>query len=140
MKIDVERFQQARQVRRLSRENLASRIGVSEYAIWQFEREGGSLLEDALGTALLILGFPLRFYKRPVVEFPYQFSSLALHISPKDLCYQCNKSLEALCDYPVGDGKRCDLALCDDHRIRVNAEIDYCYQHSESFPVLEGQA
>ncbi len=34
-----------------------------------------------------------------------------------------------LCDYPVGDGKTCDLPLCDSHAFEVAPNIHYCPGH-----------
>lgn len=48
------------------------------------------------------------------------------------LCRFCGEIATALCDYPMGDGKTCDLPLCDRHRIKQGAEwqdIDFCPTH-----------
>lgn len=34
-----------------------------------------------------------------------------------------------LCDYPVGEGKTCDLPLCESHAYEVAPNIHYCYGH-----------
>lgn len=34
-----------------------------------------------------------------------------------------------LCDYPVGEGRTCDVALCASHAYEVAPEIHYCAGH-----------
>jgi len=34
-----------------------------------------------------------------------------------------------LCDYPIGDGKTCDLLLCFEHRFSMGSNIDFCRIH-----------
>jgi len=48
-------------------------------------------------------------------------------------CSLCLHVAEALCDFPMGEGKTCDLPLCTRHRIAQAGEIDdidYCPQHA----------
>ena len=35
-----------------------------------------------------------------------------------------------LCDYPVGDSKTCDMALCENHALQVAPELHYCPAHA----------
>jgi len=42
---------------------------------------------------------------------------------------ECYASTGFLCDYPVGDGKTCDLSLCGDHATLVAPNIHYCPGH-----------
>lgn len=35
-----------------------------------------------------------------------------------------------LCDYPVGDGKTCDMPLCHKHAFEAAPEIHYCPAHA----------
>ncbi len=35
-----------------------------------------------------------------------------------------------LCDYPVGDGKTCDMPLCNGHAFEAAPEIHYCPGHA----------
>jgi hypothetical protein len=45
-------------------------------------------------------------------------------------CAACGDAGDAaLCDYPVGDGKTCDAALCDLHAAEVAPNIHYCPGH-----------
>lgn len=55
------------------------------------------------------------------------------------LCHWCYKPATALCDYPMGDGKTCNLPLCDEHRVRqrdehgnVIVDVDFCPIHAKS--------
>jgi hypothetical protein len=41
----------------------------------------------------------------------------------------CGASTDFLCDYPVGDGKTCDLPLCARHAHEVAPNIHYCPGH-----------
>lgn len=36
---------------------------------------------------------------------------------------------DALCDYPVGKGKTCDLPLCASHAYEVAPNVHYCPGH-----------
>lgn len=48
-------------------------------------------------------------------------------------CGRCTQVAVALCDFPTGDGKTCDIPLCNRHRIAQGGElldIDYCPQHA----------
>lgn len=41
----------------------------------------------------------------------------------------CQTASDYLCDYPVGDGKTCDLPLCDACRKNIGEERDLCAIH-----------
>lgn len=41
----------------------------------------------------------------------------------------CGASTGFLCDYPVGDGKTCDLPLCASHAYEVAPNVHYCPGH-----------
>lgn len=45
-------------------------------------------------------------------------------------CYACKAPHEALCDWPVGDGKTCDRKLCGQHRARQGGDVDWCMSHA----------
>lgn len=34
-------------------------------------------------------------------------------------CHSCGQVADYLCDYPIGDGKTCDLPLCEECRHKV---------------------
>jgi hypothetical protein len=44
-------------------------------------------------------------------------------------CYGCSAPSDVLCDYPVGDGKTCDRAMCREHAHHVGRDVDYCPDH-----------
>jgi len=47
-------------------------------------------------------------------------------------CSVCGDLATALCDYPVGPNKTCDVPLCEKHRIKQGVEwqeIDFCPTH-----------
>lgn len=35
-----------------------------------------------------------------------------------------------LCDYPVGDGKTCDMPICDNHAFEAAPNVHYCPGHA----------
>ena len=35
-----------------------------------------------------------------------------------------------MCDYPVGDGKTCDMPLCQSHAFEVAPNVHYCPGHA----------
>jgi len=48
-------------------------------------------------------------------------------------CAFCGKEAYFLCDFPIGDGRTCDLPICKDcktHRADIGLDIDYCPHHS----------
>jgi len=45
-------------------------------------------------------------------------------------CAACAACSDYLCDYPVGDGKTCDLPLCGSHAKEVAPNLHYCLGHS----------
>lgn len=42
----------------------------------------------------------------------------------------CGDVSDNLCDYPVGDGKTCDMPLCEVHSHEVAPNLHYCPAHS----------
>lgn len=50
-------------------------------------------------------------------------------LGPQCAAEKCAAATDYLCDYPVGDGKTCDLPLCDSHAYEVAPNIHYCPGH-----------
>jgi len=44
-------------------------------------------------------------------------------------CADCGAVADNLCDFPVGDGKTCDRAICDEHSKLIGIDIHYCATH-----------
>lgn len=44
-------------------------------------------------------------------------------------CAECGAVSDALCDFPVGDGKTCDRPLCEYCAKQVAPDIHYCAGH-----------
>ena len=44
-------------------------------------------------------------------------------------CADCTHVADYLCDYPVGDGKTCDRAMCDTHAHEIGPNLHYCDSH-----------
>lgn len=47
-------------------------------------------------------------------------------------CAFCGVMSEFFCDFPIGDGRTCDLPMCKEHkkhRPDIGQDIDYCPHH-----------
>jgi hypothetical protein len=51
-------------------------------------------------------------------------------------CENCGEPSDFLCDYPVGEGKTCDLPLCRKCRTHVG-KYDFCPIHTEKNKVIK---
>lgn len=45
-----------------------------------------------------------------------------------ELC-RCGYDSEYLCDFPIGDGRTCDIALCGECRTTIGEDLDLCRVH-----------
>lgn len=50
-------------------------------------------------------------------------------LGPHCAAEKCAASTQYLCDYPVGDGRTCDLPLCASHAYEVAPNVHYCPGH-----------
>ncbi|CAP44746.1 hypothetical protein [Bordetella petrii] len=50
-------------------------------------------------------------------------------LGPHCAAEKCGDVGTNLCDYPVGEGKTCDLPLCDSHAYEVAPNVHYCPGH-----------
>lgn len=50
-------------------------------------------------------------------------------LGPHCAAEKCADSSDYLCDYPVGEGRTCDLPLCESHAYEVAPNIHYCPGH-----------
>lgn len=57
----------------------------------------------------------------------------ASDIKKTDLCWACGYIADLLCDYPMGRGKTCDLALCDEHAREIGQDRHLCLIHFAEF-------
>jgi len=64
-------------------------------------------------------------------EFKGQIMSVTLSkgVDAGPMCRDCCVVGDFLCDFPVGNGKTCDAALCEDHANEVLSDIHYCKPH-----------
>ncbi len=46
---------------------------------------------------------------------------------------KCGHLSDVLCDYPMGRGKTCDLALCSECSHHVGDDLDMCFVHFAMF-------
>ena len=58
-------------------------------------------------------------------------------IEPAPFC-NCGHTAEMLCDYPIGDGKTCDLPLCWCCRKHIAEDSDLCPIHFAEFVKKSG--
>ena len=50
-------------------------------------------------------------------------------LGPHCAAEKCAAVSDFLCDYPVGEGKTCDLPLCSSHAYEVAPNVHYCPSH-----------
>ena len=51
------------------------------------------------------------------------------NLGPHCAAEKCGALGVNLCDYPVGEGRTCDLPICDSHAYEVAPNIHYCPGH-----------
>lgn len=76
------------------------------------------------------LDFPIGFFFRKLTNI----SAGYIIMCGKDIrvCEFCGSIAEYFCDFPIGDGRTCDLPICKDHkkhRDDIGQDIDYCPHH-----------
>jgi hypothetical protein len=49
-------------------------------------------------------------------------------------CATCGRPSTKLCDFPLGNGKTCDAAICDGCATGVGMGLDYCPKHKDMQP------
>lgn len=59
---------------------------------------------------------------------------------PRDPQCQCGAIADALCDYPIGKGKTCDIGMCEEHRNRAGEDVDFCPVHIAEYRGKAGEA
>ncbi|MFW9872546.1 MAG: hypothetical protein ACFFG0_05535 [Candidatus Thorarchaeota archaeon] len=50
-----------------------------------------------------------------------------------EVCKICGTFADKLCDYPIGKGKTCDIALCKEHAKRIGINLDLCPVHYKKY-------
>lgn len=51
-------------------------------------------------------------------------------VEPPPHCHEgCGFAAESLCDFPVAEGKTCDVAVCEDHAHAIGHDMHYCPAH-----------
>ncbi len=48
-------------------------------------------------------------------------------------CRICGCFADKLCDYPVGNDKTCDSAMCQDCAVHIKGDLDYCPEHATEY-------
>lgn len=54
---------------------------------------------------------------------------------PKKRCVYCGKPMTKLCDYPLEDGKTCDVPMCSACATHIGDDLDVCRKHSDGHAV-----
>jgi len=82
----------------------------------------------------VITPFLKKFYycKTYIKEKPDVVFACGSGIRP---CANCGQVADFLCDYPVGEGKTCDLPICSQCRTHVG-KYDFCPVHGERNKVV----
>ena len=73
----------------------------------------------------------------PHVKHVYAGMFLCGDFGPQ--CTACGDVSDVLCDYPVGDGKTCDRALCSSCTEEVALDVHYCAGHLAEFRRFEAE-
>jgi hypothetical protein len=58
------------------------------------------------------------------------------HARTRQRCALCGKRSTLQCDYPLGDGRRCDRYLCRGCAVPVGRDRDYCRDHPQDQMML----
>lgn len=128
---------QARESCGLSEKDLCERWGWSVAFLKEIEENRRSPTNAQFETLMFVLGFPKQFFFRPD-EPPGKFEPIIcgsdVHpcVSPVLGRGLCGYVSDYLCDFPMGEGKTCDLALCERHAIEQSKmqDMHLCPQHS----------
>jgi len=49
------------------------------------------------------------------------------------VCRICGCLAEKLCDYPIGNDKTCDSAMCKECAVHIRGDLDYCPEHATEY-------
>lgn len=49
------------------------------------------------------------------------------------VCKECGHLADNLCDFPIGNGKTCDAALCERHSLLALENTHYCPAHAKEY-------
>jgi hypothetical protein len=79
----------------------------------------------------LFLDFPLPFFYRKVKP---KSKTVGVIVCGSGIvpCDFCGDAADFRCDAPIGEGRTCDFALCNEHkhhRPDIGQDIDYCPHH-----------
>lgn len=85
-------------------------------------------LRDAAHKRKIVAEMRAGVREDPIAEPSVRFICGDIKI---DICHRsgCGRASDLLCDYPVGRGKTCDLAMCPNHAHNVGEELDLCELH-----------
>lgn len=130
-------FTLARDLRGLSMEDVADAIGVSHMDMLAYEQERATPPDGVVAAFArhtdMLPGFFAKVHER--IPFGEMFMCPLPEEVERCSVPSCRELVEAVCDFPVGDGKTCDLAMCLDHRVMVEEDVDICAFH-RTFTVI----
>lgn len=127
--------QQAREAQGLEQKELADLVGLSIGALRKMERGERNISDKRVKQFSEALNFPEQFFTQ--LRNHAQLEPVLDWINGEDVI-ECNTPgcpyvSTFLCDYPVGEGKTCDITLCEQHAIEQGSEwedLHFCPQHS----------
>lgn len=132
-------FRLAREARGLSRRGAARASVLALRDLRAIERGERAPRRDELAALAALYDYPVAFFERlDTAESDDPIFVCGDYTKTTPSCSRCGAFAFYRCDYPMGAGKTCDLALCGRCRVRVAGEpdedddpagIDYCPQH-----------
>ena len=123
-----------RESRGLSLKKLAKHMGWRVDHLREMElglRKPTEYDEDKL-CEYLYFPHPFFYCKTEIKDVPDIVHVCGSGVQP---CSNCGEVADYLCDYPVGEGKTCDLNLCRKCRTHVG-KFDFCNIHAEKNKVI----
>jgi hypothetical protein len=135
-KVYPGRIQQARQARGFDRVDAAKELGMPIWRLKAIEDGAEEVNGPELARMAMALRFPLAFFKHEFDSPDMQVISICGDGPTGETCSRCPCLSTVLCDYPVGEGRTCDLALCEACAVEqmpateTAESIDYCPQHA----------
>jgi len=124
-----------RQSRGLELEAFAKKVSLRKDSLREMELGLRYPTEIEIYRFSEYLDLPIAFFYRKtyIKDTPDIVHVCGSGIQP---CSNCGEVADFLCDYPVGEGKTCDLHLCRKCRTHVG-KFDFCPIHGEKNKVIK---
>lgn len=124
-------LQMARESRGISLGAAATRLSMAADELRAIERGENGIPTGMIRRAELLYGYPTRFFLRPMPSRLRQPQEVYMCGEGIEVCdhHSCAYCADYLCDWPMGKGKTCDAALCEDHAVLVGEDMYFCPAH-----------